>query len=186
MIWYILTPREAAEVLRKMGYTVDDPYEFLRRNYEYYVKRTSHGSTLSYVVHAAILTYLPGNEKDMCHWFLEALRSDIYDTQGGTTLEAIHSGVMAGTLQIVIDNFAGLELRPGEMLLMPSMPCGWESAAFCFLYRGSRYDVSVTNDKVQVAAGPEGEGEMVVRVDGSKETLEPVGTVTVGYAKEER
>jgi trehalose/maltose hydrolase-like predicted phosphorylase len=93
---------------------------------------------------------------------------------------------MAGTLQIVIDNFAGLELRPGEMLLMPSMPCGWESAAFCFLYRGSRYDVSVTNDKVQVAAGPEGEGEMVVRVDGSKETLEPGGTVTVGYAKEER
>lgn len=184
MIWYMLTPREAAEVLEKMGYTVDDPYEFLRRNYEYYVRRTSHGSTLSYVVHAAILAYLPGNEKDMCDWFQEALRSDIYDTQGGTTLEAIHCGVMAGSLQIVIDNFAGLEVRPGEIHLMPSLPCGWEGTAFSLLYRGNRYDVAVTADRVE--ATMRGTGETALKVDGSAETLTPGRGVTLSYSKESR
>ncbi len=129
-------------------------------------------------------TYLPGNEDDMCDWFLEALRSDIYDTQGGTTLEAIHCGVMAGSLQIVVDNFAGLEARPGKILLIPSMPCGWDRTAFCLLYRGNRYDVEVTNDRVQAAMA--GSGETKVRVNGSAETLKPGDLVTLSYSKKHR
>ncbi len=186
MIWYILPPKEAADVLRKMGYTIDDPYEFLKRNYEYYIKRTSHGSTLSYVVHAAILTYLPGNERDMCDWFMESMKSDIYDTQGGTTLEAIHCGVMAGTLQIIVDNFAGLEARPDELLIMPSMPCGWDRACFTVLFRGNRYEVSVFPGQVRVSMGTDATGRIAVRVDGSVDSVEPGGSVTLSYSPGER
>jgi trehalose/maltose hydrolase-like predicted phosphorylase len=186
MIWYILTPQETTEVLGKMGYTIDDPYEFLRRNYEYYIARTSHGSTLSYVVHAAILTYLPGNESDMCDWFMEAMKSDIYDTQGGTTLEAIHCGVMAGTLQIIVDNFAGLEARPRKLLLMPSMPCGWEHTGFTLRYRGNRYDLAVSPGRVKVSMSNDATGSIEVSVDGSRASLEPGKTVTLEYSAENR
>ena len=198
MIWYILTPQEAAEVLKMMGYSVDDPYRLLRRNYEYYRPRTSHGSTLSYVVHSALLTYLPGNETDGWCWFLEAMRSDIYDTQGGTTLEGIHCGVMAGSLQIIVDNFAGLKVTPEEVVVMPELPKGWEKVSFLFRYRGEDYTVTVTSDRVRVVrhGGPaEGDergedgkraGAISIRVDGSGATLEPGKEVTLEYEHKQR
>lgn len=58
--------------------------------------RTSHGSTLSGLVHGWILTR--ARRADAWHHVQETLRGDIADIQGGTTGEGIHLGAMAGTL----------------------------------------------------------------------------------------
>lgn len=97
MTFYNLKTEEVINTLKKLGIEIKDKENFLRKQFEYYYPRTSHGSTLSRVVHAA-LTNEMGLKRDSWDLYLEALTSDYIDIQGGTTKEGIHAGVMAGTV----------------------------------------------------------------------------------------
>ncbi len=50
MLFYLLSADELAGLLERLGYDYDD--QLIPRNIEYYEPRTSHGSTLSRVVHS--------------------------------------------------------------------------------------------------------------------------------------
>lgn len=64
------------------------------KNVDYYLARTSHGSTLSQAVHSWVLAR--SDRPRSWHLFQQAIDSDIDDIQGGTTPEGIHVGAMAG------------------------------------------------------------------------------------------
>jgi len=55
-------------------------------------------------------------------YFLEALRSDIADIQGGTTAEGVHLAAMAGSVDIPQRCFAGVVTRDGALWLDPYWP----------------------------------------------------------------
>jgi hypothetical protein len=76
---------------------------------DYYLRRTSHGSTLSRMVHSWVLAR--SDRARSWALFTEALQSDIADVQGGTTPEGIHLGAMAGTVDLVQRCFGGVEIR---------------------------------------------------------------------------
>jgi len=133
MIFYLFSLRKVSRILRRLGLRYAD--DTLKKNYDYYIKRTSHGSTLSKVVHGYV-AHLMGRETEAWEWFLEVLKSDIYDTQGGTTPEGIHSGVMAGSVYIALKCFAGLELFDDRIVLSPSLPRDWREVRFRFLFKG--------------------------------------------------
>jgi len=133
MIFYLFSQRKIASVFQRLGVRYTD--ETLKKNYDYYIKRTSHGSTLSKVVHCYV-AHLLGRESEAWQWFLEVLRSDIYDTQGGTTPEGIHAGVMGGSVYIALKCFAGLELFDERIVLNPSLPRDWREVRFRLLYKG--------------------------------------------------
>jgi len=61
----------------------------MKKNFEYYFQRTSHGSTLSLVVHAYVAGLLGDTDK-VKDYLLDILKSDIHDIQGGTTKEGIN------------------------------------------------------------------------------------------------
>ncbi len=148
--FYMLAPAQVSNILQKMGYRVPDSTELLRVNYAHYVPRTSHGSTLSYVVHSSISNYLASHHQAKWNWFRDALASDIYDTQGGTTLEGIHCGVMAGSLEILLKGFAGINLFKDRVVLHPQLPGNWRRLAFKILHRGNRLAIDITPEKVCV------------------------------------
>ena len=50
MLFYLLSAEELAGLLERLGYRYDK--ELIHRNFEYYERRTAHGSSLSRVVHA--------------------------------------------------------------------------------------------------------------------------------------
>jgi trehalose/maltose hydrolase-like predicted phosphorylase len=93
MLFFLFSDDELRELLDRLGYDYDP--DLARRTIDYYDQRTSHGSTLSLVTHAAVL----GGLDPESSWkrFLIALESDVGDVQGGTTKEGIHMGVMSGT-----------------------------------------------------------------------------------------
>jgi beta-phosphoglucomutase family hydrolase len=144
MIYYLLSPGQVKNILELMGYEVGDELELMRKNYEYYVQRTSHGSTLSFIVHAGVLKHLKGHRQDMWRWFHTALKSDIEDIQGGTTQEGIHTGVMGGTLDLVIKAFAGISLFKDAVLFEPQLPAHWRRLAFKLHHRHSWFHVTLT------------------------------------------
>lgn len=94
MLDHLLGQEELRDLLAGLGYDWD--HEAAARTVEYYLARTSHGSTLSAVVHAGVLSrFRPGGAAP---FIIEALNSDIGDVQGGTTAEGIHLGAMTGVV----------------------------------------------------------------------------------------
>ena len=91
MTFYNLDDEEVRNILQKMGYAMKPDY--LKENMSYYLGRTSHGSTLSRVVHA-LLANMIGDRDLSWELYQDALGSDYVDIQGGTTAEGIHLGVM--------------------------------------------------------------------------------------------
>ena len=88
MTYYVLSPEAVCDILTQLNYAAVDPVEVMKKNYDYYEQRTSHGSTLSKVVHAIISSYMD-NEETAWQWFVEAMESDIYNTQGGRVSTAV-------------------------------------------------------------------------------------------------
>lgn len=147
MIFYLFDYEEFRAVFERLGYQIDR--EVIRKNYDYYEKRTSHGSTLSKLVHCYV-SYLVGYHKRALDWYEEVLKSDIYDTQGGTTKEGIHMGVMGGSLDIAMRCFAGLGFDEGRPFFKPKLPSYWKSMAFSFNWRGWKFGISLGRNGRQI------------------------------------
>ncbi|MDD4202557.1 MAG: glycosyl hydrolase family 65 protein [Candidatus Omnitrophica bacterium] len=147
MIFYILSLSEVKTIFNQLGYAFDK--NILKRNYDYYVERTSHGSTLSKVVHCYIAHVL-GRTKEAWTWFEDVLRSDIHDTQGGTTLEGIHAGVMGGSINILFSAFAGIKVLEHKIKIDPALPKKWNSLRTRFLYRGTWISLFIMKDELSL------------------------------------
>jgi len=147
MTFYNLNNETVSRIINDLGYEV--PEDYIDRNLDYYLGRTSHGSTLSRVVHAYLARIIGRNELSW-ELYLDALRSDFVDIQGGTTAEGIHAGVMAGTIEIAHKAFAGLDLRGEEIVFEPSMPKHWRKMTFSFKFCGERYEAVVEDGKASL------------------------------------
>jgi trehalose/maltose hydrolase-like predicted phosphorylase/beta-phosphoglucomutase-like phosphatase (HAD superfamily) len=170
MLYYLLTPGEINSIMSDLGYEIEDDIAFLRKNYDYYLARTSHGSTLSFTVMAKI-AQMCGRADFEWEWFMEAAKSDIYDRQG-TTHEGIHCAVMAGTIDIIISNFVGLrENTDSSYSIRPALPTNWQSVSFKRLLQGQWYEFTVTKKDVKITL-----------VDGFSSD-EPTGPFYIGNNK---
>ncbi|MBQ0865779.1 glycoside hydrolase family 65 protein [Streptomyces sp. RK75] len=116
MLGYLFSPTELAAVFHRLGYRLDD--ETWDRTVDFYLPRTSHGSTLSGLVHGWLLSR--ERRPDAWRYMQEALVGDVADVQGGTTPEGIHLGAMGGTLDLVQRGLAGLEVRDNTLHVDPA------------------------------------------------------------------
>ena len=82
MPFYLLGSKDVCRIIEKLGFYAGDANEMLKNNFEYYDKRTSHGSTLSKPAYGVVSSYIQGAEsKTVWDSFVEAIKSDIFDTQ---------------------------------------------------------------------------------------------------------
>ncbi len=174
MLFYLLSAEELGELLAWLGYDPDP--ETIPRTIDYYLVRTSHGSTLSAVVHSWVLTRLH-RERGM-ELFDRALRADVVDIQGGTTREGIHLAAMAGSVDLLQRCFAGIETRGGRLGLAPDWPEPLKALEFRLRYREHQLSLRITADRVTVHAdaGPAEPVEVVCR--GESALLHPAARVT--------
>jgi trehalose/maltose hydrolase-like predicted phosphorylase len=152
MTFYNLNKTEVDQLLKQMGYQL--PEDYLRKNLEYYLQRTSHGSTLSRVVHAR-LAAMTGDHELSWKLYQDALTSDYNDIQGGTTGEGIHAGVMAGTVLIALNTYAGLNYREAQLTLNPELPKAWKSIRFGLTFKGTQYRFNINHDQIRILANKE-------------------------------
>jgi HAD superfamily hydrolase (TIGR01509 family) len=132
MLGYLFSTGELCALLRHMGYGLDAAT--WRRTVDYYLHRTSHGSTLSGLVHAWVLARV--RREDAWTYGQEALIGDVADVQGGTTPEGIHLGAMAGTLDLVQRGLTGMETREDALWLDPVPLPELSEFGFSMRYRG--------------------------------------------------
>ncbi|MFB7368869.1 glycoside hydrolase family 65 protein [Streptomyces sp. NPDC056222] len=134
MLGYLFRPGELSGLFARLGYRLDD--EAWRATVSYYLRRTSHGSTLSSLVHGWVLARQKG--ADAWRYCEEALLGDVADVQGGTTGEGIHLGAMAGTVDLVERGITGLEARPEGLRVEPVALAEIPRFAFTLCFHGHR------------------------------------------------
>jgi alpha,alpha-trehalase len=173
MLFYLLPIDEVQHLLAGLGYEVDEAA--LLRTVDFYAARTSHGSTLSRVVHAWLLARTdPGASWSL---FFEALESDLCDIQGGTTREGVHMGVMAGTVDLVRRGYAGVGWDEGSVSVDPRLPPQLTTVRYSLLVGESWFDVSLANGKLTLSNRLGNEAAVKVKLQGREAVLSPGGSV---------
>jgi trehalose/maltose hydrolase-like predicted phosphorylase len=182
MIFYLLSVSEVRDLFKTIGYKFDR--QMLKKNYKYYVQHTSHGSTLSYVVHCYLAIVLRLH-KEIWKWFMNVLRSDIYDTQGGTTPEGIHCGVMGGSINIVKRGFAGVKIIGENVSIDPDLPKQWKKLRFGFTCREKRFSLEIDHRNIAVKINPLGQRRETVPVEiaGREYEFRTGKTYKINYKK---
>jgi trehalose/maltose hydrolase-like predicted phosphorylase len=176
MLFYLLSADELRELFARMGYRFTP--EQIPATVDYYVHRTSHGSTLSGVVHAWVLAR--GNRDRAMRYFQQVLLSDVLDIQGGTTAEGIHIAAMAGSVDLLQRCFTGLETRSDRLILNPMWPESLGSLRMPIYYRGYRMHLTITGRTAEISVDPTDHPPVAIECHGRLETLTPGTSLRFG------
>ena len=146
MLFYLFSADELRDLFARLGYPFER--ETIPRNVAYYAARSSHGSTLSRVVHSWVLAR--SDRLRSMQFFAEALQSDVSDIQHGTTAEGIHLGAMAGTVDLVQRGVTGIVAMGDVLWLNPKLPQEIDRLSMRIRYRGHSLHLRVTRDALTV------------------------------------
>lgn len=136
----------------------------LRPNLDFYVPRTSHGSSLSPGICAGLLAR-DGRPDEALDLLRIALRMDL-DDQTGTTANGLHMATMGSVWQAFLFGFAGAWVRDGVLDLDPVLPSQWPQLQLRFRCLGRKVRLEIGHDCVEVAA----DGPLGVRLRGGEVT----------------
>lgn len=169
MLFYLLSSEELLSLLGRLGYRFAP--QQIPKTVGYYLARTSHGSTLSAVVHAWVLAR--ANRQMAMDYFDTVLKSDIADVQGGTTSEGIHLAAMAGSVDLLQRCFTGLEMRDDRLILGPLWPETLGPMELAIVYRGMRLHLRISGRTAKVTAEAGKAQPIEVECRGRVERLAP-------------
>ncbi|MEJ2092148.1 MAG: glycosyl hydrolase family 65 protein [Syntrophobacterales bacterium] len=162
MLFYLFSSEQLQELFSQLGYPFE--YETIPKNIKYYLERTSHGSTLSWVAHSWVL--VRSDRARSWQLFTEALRSDVADIQGGTTPEGIHLGAMAGVVDLMQRAYTGIEVRGQVLYFNPLLPDEMGQLLLRIRYRFHSLEVEITPKKLSICALESPAGPIRVSVKG--------------------
>jgi len=170
MLFYLLPPRDLRRLVEQLGYEL--PGDVTESHVAYYRERTSHGSTLSKVVHAAVVDRF---DRDFA-WqlFCGVLRSDVDDVQGGTTPEGIHLGAMAGSVDIALRQYAGINMSEEMIGFNPRLPSALQRMRLRIRHRHQWYSLDINHRHFHLTL--EGSEPTRVKVLGQVEEMQPNST----------
>ena len=146
--------------------------EVARANYDYYEPITSHGSSLSPGIHAAVAAQF-GKLDDAVKDFKMATAIDLADNMGNAA-RGLHMATMGGIWQAAVMGFAGLQRRDEALRIDPHLPPGWKSLRVPLQFRGARavFDVRRRRSTDEVGITIE-RAPLKVLLDGRERELQP-------------
>lgn len=170
MLFYLLRDDELRTLFGRLGYELDDAT--IRKTIDYYSARTSHGSTLSRVVHAAVAAR--SDPHTSWRYFTEALQSDVADIQGGTTPEGVHIGAMGGIDDVLLSRYAGIDTMGETLCIDPCLPEELPALRLAIVYQGRRVELDLTHERARITLDEESTTPLEVLVRGTRHEL-PTG-----------
>ena len=181
MLFYLLSAEELRGVFHRLGYPLAP--EIVPQTVSYYLSRTSHGSTLSRLAHSWVLAR--SDREQSWSLFTKVLECDIADTPGGTTQEGVHLGAMAGTSDMVLRCYGGVETRHDTLWLHPLLPLELSAVTFRLYFRGQAIKVHITSDSIALHLAAGRAEPIKVRVENVQRTLAPGDSLSLLLASGE-
>jgi len=146
MLLYLFSAETLRKMFKRLNYTLDK--QAIPENINYYLNRTTNGSSLALVIHA----WIEARQARERSWefFSQALETDMVDDRTGSTREGIHLAAMSGCIDILQRGYAGLEIRSDILILNPLLPKCISRICFHIRYRHHWLDLELTQEKVKV------------------------------------
>ncbi|GAB1691662.1 glycosyl hydrolase family 65 protein [Krasilnikovia sp. M28-CT-15] len=149
----------------------------LGANLDFYGPRTSHGSSLSPALSAALLAR--DRRPDAALALLRlALRLDVEDATG-TTAAGLHMATLGGVWQAVLLGFAGVRVESGALRVDPCLPDAWNALEVRFRCLRRRVRLRLSRDAIEIRT----DAPLRVRVPGRPPMLVR-GTARLAAARE--
>ena len=150
-----------ADVLQGM-YFFEDHFDLdtLKRNFDFYEPFTVHESSLSPCVHAIIASKLNKNDQAYA-FYLRTSRLDL-DDYNAEVEEGLHITSMAGTWMSIVEGFAGMRVKEGQLSFQPNLPEAWEGLRFKINFRDTIYALHLGQGSFSCTVGKEGESSVIV------------------------
>ncbi len=172
MLFYLFSAEDLALLFEQLGYRFDR--DTIPKNIDYYISRTSHGSTLSGVAHSWVVAR--SNRPRSWRLFQRALDSDIADVQGGTTPEGIHVGAMAGSIDLVQRCYLGIEMRANVLHFDPALPADLTRVKVRLRYRRQVLDVDANHELLKITCGASTSSPITIAYRGHYRDVGPGAT----------
>lgn len=150
MLLYLLSAEELRDLFSRLGYPLDAAT--IERSVAYYLARVAHGSSLSRIAHSWVQAR--ADREQSWTLFTQALRADFADTRGGSTRAGVHLGAMAGTIDLAMRCYTGLETRDDVLYLHPLLPAELRALHVEVLYRGHWVVIDVDHHVLRVGLRP--------------------------------
>lgn len=115
--------------------------EELQKHYEFYEPFTVHESSLSPCVHSVLASAL-GKTDDAYTLYLRTARLDL-DDYNKEVHEGLHITSMAGTWLSIVEGFAGMRVKNGELHFTPRLPKHWKSLSFKVIFQGETKEIKL-------------------------------------------
>ncbi len=146
MLFYLFSAETLKKMFKRLDYTFDK--DFITKNSNYYLQRTTNGSSLALTIHA----WIEARQARDCSWdlFSQALETDMVDFRTGSTREGIHLAAMSGCIDILQRGYTGLEIRSDILILNPLLPKCINRISFHIRYRKHWLELEVTQHEVYV------------------------------------
>jgi kojibiose phosphorylase len=165
-------------------FTLHDMFseEVLAANYDYYERRTQHGSSLSpsqYAVAAAKL----GRAEETYNYFKKSAFIDLMSTNkavsGGTFIGGIHTAAAGGIWQLIVNGFAGMKIDKNGLSFKPVLCQEWKKVEFNLIYRSKKLNITIAQNIFKLKAADENDEILEFSVFEKKYTLKPGQEVKV-------
>jgi kojibiose phosphorylase len=154
-------------------------------NYEHYLERTQHGSSLSRPTYALVAARL-GRVDEALALFRRAatvdLLGDAHPAPGGTFIGGIHTAACGAAWQVAVLGFGGVHVRDDHVEVAPRLPAGWDRLSFGVAVRGGWLQVEAVPGKVELRGHADNPAGVDVSVHGERLRVEPGAAVTSAAA----
>ena len=120
----------------------------LRADIDWYEPRTTHASSLSAPVHAAV--HARAGQVDAALAYLRRAATIDLDDLTASTHKGLHVATMGGVWHALMHGMAGLDLHGKNLRLHPHLPPGWDALEFQVLLHDVPFRFRVEPDRVTV------------------------------------
>ncbi len=132
--------------------------EQLRVNWDYYEKRTTHTSSLSFGVHGILAARLGMMEKAV-DYLNRSLGIDLFRDEANAD-DGAHMAAYGMNWSAVVFGFGGISFNQGKISVAPALPAGWNEIAFCLRYKKNKLSFRLRHEGVTVCCEESGSGKI--------------------------
>lgn len=153
----------------------------IKANYDYYIGRTMHKSSLSPSTNA-IAACFAGDLQRAYSLFNVSLRADVSNLHGNTD-EGIHAASLGGTWQAAVFGFGGLKTGVDGISIDPVLPRTWKKMVFILCWRKRKIKMEIGNEKVRVKITSADKTPVNLKVFGVGNKVSPGGWTSFSAGK---
>lgn len=179
MLLYLFAPPTLQALIESLGYRFDQ--RALRRTAEFHLSNITHESSLSIVVCAGAMARL--DPQASWSYFRQSMGIDLEAPSHGGTLEGVHLGAMAGSLDVLQRHYLGIRPDIDGLHVFPAPPAALGDVEVAVRYRGDRLRVRLEGDTLFVHADAANRRDTPIRHAGGLVRLVPGAHLTLACAR---